>query len=873
MPRFLIRDDQGERSVDIDADSIKIGRSKKCQIVVYDHKASREHCEVRRQEGHWLVLDLKSRNGTTVNGAALTERALIPGDKIGIGNASIVFHMPLAAPAPPPTASPSKPSTPPGDRCYLLFEEGDRKGDFHVLDQLSVTIGRGKSNAIHFADEKLSVHHAEIVLDVEKGRYYIIDHHSTNGTKVNGTKVPRAELANGSVIELGAQRIVFKDPRIGPTPKAAPLLRAASRSEADTDVGAVSRLNWLARVAMVVVFLGGTGAGVAFVWKKIQGPGGEGGAAGLDPPEGSRIVRNHSFEEAGGAGTSELVGWKVIAHASGRISREAKDPPHGKRGVLLHASEPGSADGEIAVEYDETFDVERGAVYEARAWVRTSECRGLAGLRATWIADGQEVGATYSPLVTGDEDWRIVKAALLPPRRAKQVRIACVALGRFGDASFDEVQLIRRATTEADRPLVLRLGTWDIEVDSRGCVALIPSGEAEKGEAVWEAGLALFGAALRASQSRLLVHKGYPKRSAEGQDTRGRMIDLETGLSVPLSASLAVAGPRATLSYVAEVPEAASSARVAFVASLRGVLAALSLDGGAKGLGDGEVSGVTRIDWTAGPSPLVLTFKNAVTVRASERGGVTELACMAAERAATLTVTFEDHAAEEEREVESLLGRAERAYAEGRPGEAYAVLRDAVARFPGHEATLSTARPRLTELEAEAEGELAEVEQAALVARDVSRARSLLGALSKRWLGTEWERRGADAVAAAEVDLAVSGAEAAAREEAEKLVSMGENAIAEEKWLLAKVYGKNLIEKFPGTPWEAKGKDLVARSDAGQERARARDAWIQDALTRARHLAANGKKAEARAVYEEVLAKYPKHPLAEQAMKELAALR
>ncbi|GEM_PF-4722098 len=895
MPRFVIHDEQGERTVDLDADLVKIGRSQKCHVVVHDQKSSREHCEVRKKDGGFLVVDLKSRNGTTVNGAALTERVLAAGDKIEIGKASIRFEPVSASPAPdvpaaappvsappppaqaaPPPAAPSppgaaKPTSPPKDRSYLVFEEGERKGDWQVLDQLSVTLGRGKSNGIHFSDEKLSAHHAEIVLDVRKGRYYILDHHSTNGTKVNGTKVPEAELTSGAVIELGAQKILFVDPRAGAPMKPVAQVTALAPSEADTDAGVRSRKPL--RVAGLVLCLVAAVGGVFFVYKKVVGAGGNGDVVDLGPPQGSLITRNHSFEEAGGAGSTDLVGWTVIEHADGRRSRDAEAPPHGKHALLLHATEPGSVDGEIAVEYAQSFDVERGAVYEAKAWVRTSRCRGLAGIRATWMADGKPVGESYSPLVTGEEEWRVVKAAFLPPRRAKQLRIACVAIGKFGDSAFDEIQLLRRAAAEADRPLVLRLAQWDLEADARGCFSLTPAGESEKGEAVWAGGLALLGEGRRAEQGRLLGERGFPKRSAEGQEARGRLVDLETGKTVPLTATVAVAGERATLSYVAEVPEAVLSARIGLVAALRGTIDALGLDGGAKTLSDGEAAGVTRLDWAAGATPLVLTFKNPVTVRASERQGVTELECLAAEKAATLTVTLSSRSSEEAGEIDGILARAEKAYAAGRPGEALAAFREAISRFPDHESTLATARPRATELEAEAEGELAAVEQAASASPDLALAKSLLSALSKRWPGSEWEARAREAVSAAEAEVVGSTSDAAAREEAEKLVGMGEKALADEKWLLVKVYGKNLVEKFPGTVWETKGNDLIAKGDAGQAAAIARDSWIQETLGRARNFAANGKKDEARAAYEEILAKHPKHPLAAQAAKELAALK
>jgi len=72
-----------------------IGRSADNVIVVPSAEASRNHATVQRQTGDRCVLtDLRSRNGTNVNGRRIEEKVLENGDKITIGTCELVYHGP-----------------------------------------------------------------------------------------------------------------------------------------------------------------------------------------------------------------------------------------------------------------------------------------------------------------------------------------------------------------------------------------------------------------------------------------------------------------------------------------------------------------------------------------------------------------------------------------------------------------------------------------------------------------------------------------------------------------------------------------------------------------------------------------------------------
>ena len=79
--------------VQIALDPVTIGRHPDCDVVLNDAEVSRQHAEVRREDGGFSIVDLGSLNGTKVNGAGVkAPRALQDGDVISIGTHTITFE-------------------------------------------------------------------------------------------------------------------------------------------------------------------------------------------------------------------------------------------------------------------------------------------------------------------------------------------------------------------------------------------------------------------------------------------------------------------------------------------------------------------------------------------------------------------------------------------------------------------------------------------------------------------------------------------------------------------------------------------------------------------------------------------------------------
>ena len=68
-----------------------IGRSRSCNLRLPSADASRRHAEILAGRDGFVLRDLRSTNGTFVNGERVQERTLKPGDRIQIGGDTITF--------------------------------------------------------------------------------------------------------------------------------------------------------------------------------------------------------------------------------------------------------------------------------------------------------------------------------------------------------------------------------------------------------------------------------------------------------------------------------------------------------------------------------------------------------------------------------------------------------------------------------------------------------------------------------------------------------------------------------------------------------------------------------------------------------------
>jgi len=92
MYRLTYQDGDTPQSFTFASGEVVIGRSPDCQIVLRDFGISRNHARVLVGEsGEARIMDLKSKNGTQVNGVQVVEAPLKDGDRITLGKFELTF--------------------------------------------------------------------------------------------------------------------------------------------------------------------------------------------------------------------------------------------------------------------------------------------------------------------------------------------------------------------------------------------------------------------------------------------------------------------------------------------------------------------------------------------------------------------------------------------------------------------------------------------------------------------------------------------------------------------------------------------------------------------------------------------------------------
>ncbi|MGA9533975.1 MAG: FhaA domain-containing protein [Anaerolineales bacterium] len=95
---------QGRRHFPLTADEIRIGRLLENDLVIDTPTISRRHALIRLEHGRYVLYDLKSTAGTTVNGKLVAKVTLRPGDLITVADVEIVYGEGAGG---PPTESPA----------------------------------------------------------------------------------------------------------------------------------------------------------------------------------------------------------------------------------------------------------------------------------------------------------------------------------------------------------------------------------------------------------------------------------------------------------------------------------------------------------------------------------------------------------------------------------------------------------------------------------------------------------------------------------------------------------------------------------------------------------------------------------------------
>jgi hypothetical protein len=97
--RLVLVKDGGETSFPLTRDSTALGRHKNNDVVVSDPKVSSFHARIDKTPEGFVIVDLKSRNGTFVNGKRADSTVLKTGDEVRLGTARLVYKVDYTASA------------------------------------------------------------------------------------------------------------------------------------------------------------------------------------------------------------------------------------------------------------------------------------------------------------------------------------------------------------------------------------------------------------------------------------------------------------------------------------------------------------------------------------------------------------------------------------------------------------------------------------------------------------------------------------------------------------------------------------------------------------------------------------------------------
>jgi uncharacterized protein len=91
---------------------------------------------------------------------------------------------------------------------FLRFDSGPRTGERIALDKSKVTFGRARSS--HCVLKHPTVSREHFIIELNNGKFFLVDRGSENGTQANGQRISWVELSEGDRIEAGPFTLVFE---------------------------------------------------------------------------------------------------------------------------------------------------------------------------------------------------------------------------------------------------------------------------------------------------------------------------------------------------------------------------------------------------------------------------------------------------------------------------------------------------------------------------------------------------------------------------------------------------------------------------------------------------------------------------------------
>lgn len=199
MLKLIIEDDERQKTVvPFVRQEITIGRQPGNTIRLTERNVSRRHARLVRENGHVLLEDLGSYNGTQVNGEPLDgKRILQDSDQIRIGDYELSLQSGAAVEVAKANAA-----------SRLVALNSNYAGREFACTNEEVRIGRDPASDIFLNLRSLSQTHAQLIRTAEGWEIGAVQ----GRISVNGQPVDRAQLQSGDVVTLGKLELKFVGP-------------------------------------------------------------------------------------------------------------------------------------------------------------------------------------------------------------------------------------------------------------------------------------------------------------------------------------------------------------------------------------------------------------------------------------------------------------------------------------------------------------------------------------------------------------------------------------------------------------------------------------------------------------------------------------
>ncbi|MDY6809713.1 MAG: ATP-binding cassette domain-containing protein, partial [Actinomycetota bacterium] len=254
---------------------LTVGSSTHDDIVVDDPLVTAGHLRIDwRSTGWWVSADAAAPAYTA--GVAVTEILIADVTRIRIGDSDdgpvLIFALTDSDPVDDDTvqlADAPRTLTCAPDGISLRYTASDTVVDIHGI----LTVGRTPDNDLVIDDPLVSRHHARIALQSD-GDLLVDDLASSNGTHVDGRRITRARLPDGSVLTVGNTDFVVRGRQLlrGETPTAGDgLMLHGVGLTLGADTTLLRDAEFTARPGTLTAVIGPSGAGKSTVAAVMAG--------------------------------------------------------------------------------------------------------------------------------------------------------------------------------------------------------------------------------------------------------------------------------------------------------------------------------------------------------------------------------------------------------------------------------------------------------------------------------------------------------------------------------------------------------------------------------------------------------------------------